>query len=64
MLGLLVKGKTEKAFHVGKKVSGSLSYFKLRKLKKLIAMQMFLIHRNANCVHWDANDYCPVDTDQ
>lgn len=34
MLGLLVKGKTEKAFHGGKKVSGSLSYFKLWKLKK------------------------------
>lgn len=24
-------------------------------------MQMFLLHRNASCVHWDAADDCPVD---
>lgn len=25
---------------------------------------MFFLHRNANCVHWDAADDCPVDADQ
>lgn len=62
------KGKTEAASLAGQKVSGSLSYFKLwkmkKKKKKTIAMQMFLLHRNANCVHWDAADDCPVDADQ
>ena len=32
--------------------------------RKLVIMQVIIIHRNANCVPWRWTDYCPMDIDQ
>lgn len=39
----------------------SWNYFSSVNWRKLIVMQMILVHRNINCVQWNATNYCLVD---